>query len=85
MPIAKYEWTSKKPSIVSLKKSIKEAVKAGSDYIQLTWGENEITLEKWKPGGYFNQPRWDGRGWIGRHGGSDLADQLNKEIRDAHD
>lgn len=85
MPIAKYEWTSKKPSIVSLKKSIKEAVKAGSDYIQLTWGENQITLEKYKPAGMFNTLLWTGHGWIGRHGGADLADQLNKELRNAHD
>jgi hypothetical protein len=84
MPIAKYEWTSKKPSIVSLKKSIKEAVKTGSDYIQLTWGENEITLEKLATGHGWMGP-WTGHGWIGRHGGSDLADQLNKEIRNAHD
>lgn len=60
---------TKKPSIVTLKAAIKKAVFAGEDWIQLTWGENEITLVS-SPHG------WVGRGWIGKHGGQDLANAL---------
>jgi hypothetical protein len=68
---------TKKPSIVTLSAAIKKAVKAGSTFIQLTWGENQITLEKMPHGG------WLGTGWLGKHSGSDLASKLN--IRAAFD
>ena len=39
------------------------------DSVQLTWGENEITVERTQYG-------WIGYGWIGRSGGDDLARSL---------
>ena len=83
MPMAKYEWTSKKPSVVMLRKSIKEGIREGADFIQLTWGENQITIEKLSDSTWSGP--WVGQGWIGKHGGSDLADAINKELKNAHD
>jgi len=83
MPTAEYDWKTKKPSVVSLKKAIKEAVREGADFIQLIWGENQITLEKLAHSSWTGP--WVGNGWIGKNGGSDLADELNKELKNAHD
>ena len=56
----------KKPSKPSLVAAIRKALSAGHDFIRLTWGENQITIEKTPYG-------LTGRGWIGRNGGQDLA------------
>ena len=69
------EYTNK-PSITTLRAALRRAVKVGSTFIQLTWGENQITVEKTPYG-------WTGSGWIGRNGGSDLAHELNKQERAA--
>jgi hypothetical protein len=65
---------TKKPSITTLRAALFRAANAGSTFIQLTWGENQITVEKTPYG-------WDGHGWIGRNGGSDLANELRKASR----
>jgi len=62
------EYTNK-PSIVTLRAAIRKALAKGETWVQLTWGENQITLEKDAWG-------WTGGGWIGRHGGQDLANEL---------
>ena len=62
---------TRKPSITTLRAAINKAVRAGQTFIQLTWGENQITLERMAWG-------WDGYGWIGAHGGHDLAKTLNQ-------
>lgn len=62
---------TKKPSIVTIRAAIKKAVAAGHDWIQLSWGENQITLERGAWG-------WDGHGWIGKHGGMDLANEIQR-------
>ncbi len=64
----------RKPSITVLRAALARAVRAGNVFIQLTWGENQITLEKTQWG-------WDGHGWIGRTGGSDLAQEINRAAR----
>lgn len=63
---------TKKPSISTLKTAIKKAVNSGADSIFIVWGENVIAIEY-----YANHQKWHGTGWIGRHGGADLAYQLN--------
>jgi hypothetical protein len=63
---------TKKPSVTTLRSAIKKAVNQGETFIQLIWGENQITLERMGANG-----NWIGSGWIGRHGGADLAYQLN--------
>jgi hypothetical protein len=65
------EYTNK-PSITTLKAAIKKAAAAGKTWIQLTWGENQITIERGAWG-------WSGGGWIGRNGGQDLANELNRQ------
>jgi hypothetical protein len=63
---------TKKPSITTLGAAIKKAVNQGETFIQLIWGENQITIERMGANGH-----WIGSGWIGRHGGADLASKLN--------
>jgi hypothetical protein len=60
---------TKKPSGPTLRAAIRKALNAGETCVQLTWGENQITVER-GPWGL------DGRGWIGRHGGQDLANEF---------
>lgn len=62
------EYTNK-PSIVTLRAAIRKAAGKGETWVQLTWGENQITIEKGAQG-------WYGHGWIGRNGGHDLAVEL---------
>jgi hypothetical protein len=69
-----------KPSITTLRAAIRKAAKAGKTFIVLTWGENQITIERVDyAGGY--RPQWVGRGWIGRNGGQDLAHELEISSR----
>jgi hypothetical protein len=63
---------TKKPSITTLRAALKKAVKNGETFIQLIWGENQITIEY-----HANRGKWSGNGWIGRNGGFDLANELN--------
>lgn len=65
---------SKKPSITTLRSSIKKAVKRKATFIQLIWGENLIKIDQ-SP---FNG-RWLGSGWIGRNSGYELAQELNMQ------
>lgn len=78
-----HEWDHK-PSITSLKAAVKKSIAAGYTTIHLTWGENQIRLEK-QTRWIGNNGPWDGEGWISKKGGADLAKQLNEEIRNAHD
>jgi hypothetical protein len=65
------EYTNK-PSAPTLRAAIRKAVAAGKTYIQLIWGENQITIERGAWG-------WSGHGWIARNGGQDLANELNQQ------
>lgn len=64
------EYTNK-PSVTTLRAAIKKAAAAGEAWISLTWGENQIILEKTMHG-------WTGHGWIGRNSGQDLANELTR-------
>lgn len=64
----------KKPSITTLRTTIRKAKNAGKTFIQLVWGENVITIEY-----HANRGKWSGNGWIGRNGGFDLANELNTQ------
>jgi hypothetical protein len=63
-----FEYT-KKPSIVTIRAALKKGIAAGETFIQVIWGENQITIEKTQWG-------WIGSGWIGKHGGHDIAKEL---------
>ena len=64
------EYTNK-PSVTTLRAAIVKAVNAGETWVQLTWGENQITIERGPYG-------WMGRGWIGKNGGQDLINYLTR-------
>jgi hypothetical protein len=66
--IIQHDYTNK-PSIVTLRAALRKAAARGGDFIQLTWGENQITVERTPYG-------WIGHGWIGRNGGQGLAHEL---------
>jgi hypothetical protein len=61
----------RKPSFVSINVAIRKALAKGATWVQLVWGENQITLEKTQYG-------WIGYGWIGKSSGHDIADKLNR-------
>lgn len=63
---------TKKPSKPTLVAAIRRALNAGETWVQLTWGENQITIERGSWG-------LDGRGWIGRNGGQDLANEFKMQ------
>jgi hypothetical protein len=60
---------TKKPSGPTLRAALRKALNDGETWVQLIWGENQITVER-GPWGLM------GRGWIGRHGGDDLANEF---------
>lgn len=62
---------SNKPSLPTLNAAIKKALAKGETWMQFTWGENQITIER-TPWG------WAGHGWIGKNGGQDIADKMNR-------
>jgi len=66
-----FEYT-RKPSITTIRAAVIKAINAGETWIQIIWGENQITLEKSPYGG------WIGYGWIGRNGGQDLAHEITR-------
>ena len=55
-----------KPSKPVLLAAIRKALAAGHESIELVWGENQIVIDRGPLG-------LDGRGWIGKNGGQDLA------------
>jgi hypothetical protein len=71
-----YEFTGRAPSAPQIKAHVKKAMAAGHDFIQLTWGENQITIEKGEPNGFFGP--WFGHGWIRRIGGDDIAREISR-------
>ena len=62
---------ARKPSFVQINCAVRDAKAKGENWIQLVWGENQITLERTAWG-------WDGHGWIGKTGGYDIAQKLNR-------
>ena len=65
-----HEFTGRAPSITQIKAHVKKAMAGGHDWIQLIWGENQITLER--------AGQWFGHGWIRRVGGDDLAREISR-------
>lgn len=62
---------ARKPSFVQINCTIRNARAKGASFIQLTWGENQLTLERSVSG-------WTGGGWIGKTGGQDIAQKFNR-------
>jgi hypothetical protein len=62
---------TRKPSFVQINCAVRDALRNGQNWVQLTWGENQILIERDAYG-------WSGYGWIGKTGGSDIAAKLNR-------
>jgi hypothetical protein len=70
-----YNFEGRKPSNAQVLKQINKAINEGNDYIQISWGENQITIER------MNNRLWYGSGWIRNISGSDLAGKINDTIQ----
>ncbi len=70
------EFTGRKPSKVQINAKLKPLLKAGETFIQIQWGENQITLERFGAHG-----QWVGSGWIKGLSGYDLGQELNNQLK----
>jgi hypothetical protein len=70
------EFTGRKPSKVQIFAKLKPLLKAGETFIQIQWGENQITLERFGAHG-----QWVGSGWIKNLSGYDLGQELNNQLK----
>ena len=68
----------RKPSKNQVLKLMRTEFKAGYHTVDITWGENWLTIEKWTDWAH-KVHKYVGQGWIKDISGSDLADQLNEE------
>lgn len=65
----------RRPSKAQLKREVMQGMRNhNTTWVEVQWGENCIQVEK--VSGYG----WDGRGWIGKVGGYDLAQEIGKEL-----
>jgi hypothetical protein len=71
-----YYFTGRKPSNAQVLKKINEGINEGNNYIQISWGENMITIER------MHSKFWYGSGWIKNISGADLAVKINASIAD---
>lgn len=69
-----FYFDGRRPSEKQVLKKINEAINQCNDLIEISWGENMITIERTNSG-------WYGFGWIKSISGSDLADKINATIR----
>jgi len=70
------EFTGRKPSKVQIFAKLKPLLKTGETFIQIQWGENQITLERFGAHG-----QWFGSGWIKSLSGDDIAKELNNQLK----
>ena len=75
MSIYEYYFEGRKPSIKQIQKHIDEGIRQNVRAIEVSWGENMITLYRI---GYNEQ--WHGSGWIKGISGYDIAQVLNRKI-----
>jgi hypothetical protein len=72
-----YYFEGRKPSNKQVLARINEGIKDNARIIEISWGENMITLQNTE----FNN-EWYGSGWIRNIAGSDLANHINKVYND---
>ena len=68
-----YYFEGRKPSIKQVLKQVQEGIRQHARTIQVSWGENMVTLQRI---GYTQQ--WHGNGWIKGISGYDIAEDLNR-------
>jgi len=62
---------ARKPSRPQIMALVKRALSTSSVSLTITWGENELSIK-------FSAYGWTGEGWIGKIGGQDIADQIQR-------
>ena len=67
------EFKGKKPSKAQVLSKVKFLADAGCTLIEVYWGENGITLDKWG-----NNGKWYGHSWLKDISGDSIAEELNK-------
>lgn len=73
MSLYEFYFEGRKPSNKQVLAKINEGIKENARIIEISWGENMVTLERVG----FNK-EWYGSGWIRNIAGSDLANHINK-------
>lgn len=69
-----FYFEGRKPSNAQVLKKINEAINQGNNFIEISWGENMITIER------QSNNFWFGSGWIRNISGADLATKINDTI-----
>lgn len=69
-----YYFEGRKPSNAQVLKKVNEAINKGHNTIEISWGENMISIER------MHNKLWYGSGWIRNISGSDLASKINDAI-----
>jgi hypothetical protein len=64
----------RKPSNAQVLKQINQGINEGNNYIEISWGENMITIER------MHSKFWYGSGWIRNISGADLAVKINESL-----
>ena len=78
MSIYEYYFEGRKPSNKQVLSKINEGIKENARIIEISWGENMVTLERTRVGAGVE---WYGSGWIRNIAGSDLANKINSVVR----
>lgn len=71
-----YYFDGRKPSAKQVLKQVAEGIRQNSSLIEVSWGENMVTLQR-----IGNNQFWHGSGWIKGISGYDIAADLNHKIR----
>ena len=71
-----YFYKGRKPSNQQILKQVNQGINEGHDYIEISWGENVITLDKQLVNG--KREAWYGWGWIRNISGADIATKINQ-------
>lgn len=69
-----YYFEGRKPSVKQVLKQVNEGLRQNARAIEVSWGENMITLQRI---GYNSS--WHGSGWIKGISGYDIAQDLNRK------
>ena len=69
-----FDSRKRKPSNAQVLKQINQGINEGNNYIEISWGENMITIER------MHSKFWYGSGWIRNISGADLAVKINESL-----
>jgi hypothetical protein len=69
-----YYFEGRKPSVKQVLKQVAEGMRQNSSLIEVSWGENMVTLRR-----TGNNQFWQGSGWIKGISGYDIARELNQK------